>query len=350
MKKKIRIKDIASKAGVSTGTVDRVIHGRGNVSPKKKKRVLEVMKELGYKKNILASTLAFNKELNIAAIMPDPNIDPYWEGPNEGINQAQETIMDFGVTVKKYWFNMFIVGTFIEAYKQALEKAPDAILLAPIFQKEARKLLKIVKEKKIPIILINTYIDDDYPLSYIGQDSYHSGYLGGRLLSFNLNDQSQALILNLGEEFDDAKHLMRKAQGFIDYFSDKNNKVEVVKEDFSDFENQDKLRKLLQNTLNKYPRLEGIYVTTSRAYKIIDVFPKNKKNISIVGFDLLNHNIKYLLNGKISFLINQHPVEQGRRGISSLFKHLVLKEDIEKLQFLPLDIVVEENYKFYLEE
>ena len=50
MKKRVRIKDIADKAGVSTGTVDRVLHDRGRVAPNVKKRVLEVVDELGYER------------------------------------------------------------------------------------------------------------------------------------------------------------------------------------------------------------------------------------------------------------------------------------------------------------
>ena len=61
MAKRVRIKDIAERAGVSKGTVDRVIHNRGNVAPAVKQRVLEVMKELNYRPNILASALAYNK-------------------------------------------------------------------------------------------------------------------------------------------------------------------------------------------------------------------------------------------------------------------------------------------------
>jgi len=37
MQNKIRIKDIAERAGVSTGTVDRILHNRGKVSKKHEK-------------------------------------------------------------------------------------------------------------------------------------------------------------------------------------------------------------------------------------------------------------------------------------------------------------------------
>ena len=40
---RVRIKDIAEQAGVSVGTVDRVLHGRPNVSEKSRKKVEEVL-------------------------------------------------------------------------------------------------------------------------------------------------------------------------------------------------------------------------------------------------------------------------------------------------------------------
>ncbi|MBK8562117.1 MAG: hypothetical protein IPN76_01915 [Saprospiraceae bacterium] len=50
----------------------------------------------------------------------------------------------------------------------------------------------------------------------------------------------------------------------------------------------------------------------------------------------------------IDFLINQNPVEQGYLGITCLFNHLLLKTTVEKVQYLPLDIVVTENVDYYL--
>ena len=47
----VTINDVAKAAGVSKGTVDRVIHNRGEVSEKSRKKVLKVIEELGYKPN-----------------------------------------------------------------------------------------------------------------------------------------------------------------------------------------------------------------------------------------------------------------------------------------------------------
>ena len=49
---KIKIKDIAEKAGVSSGTVDRVLHKRGNVSEAAQKKVEEVLKHINYTPNV----------------------------------------------------------------------------------------------------------------------------------------------------------------------------------------------------------------------------------------------------------------------------------------------------------
>ena len=47
-KVKYRICDIAAIAGVSSGTVDRVLHNRGDVSPESRKKVEDVLQQINY--------------------------------------------------------------------------------------------------------------------------------------------------------------------------------------------------------------------------------------------------------------------------------------------------------------
>lgn len=52
------IKMIAERAGVSIGTVDRVLHDRPYVKAEVRERVLQVLEELDYHPNRMASALA----------------------------------------------------------------------------------------------------------------------------------------------------------------------------------------------------------------------------------------------------------------------------------------------------
>jgi LacI family transcriptional regulator len=89
--KSIRIKDIAQLAGVSVGTVDRVLHNRGRVSEDALTKVMGVLDQIDYKPNLIARTLGANKTYRIAALMPDPKQDPYWAYSRSGLTQACDT-------------------------------------------------------------------------------------------------------------------------------------------------------------------------------------------------------------------------------------------------------------------
>ena len=45
------MKEIADLSGVSRGTVDRVLNGRGSVRPETAKRVMEIAEQLNYQPN-----------------------------------------------------------------------------------------------------------------------------------------------------------------------------------------------------------------------------------------------------------------------------------------------------------
>lgn len=354
MKDRIRIKDIAHKAGVSTGTVDRVIHNRGNVSAETRKRVKEVMEELGYEPNLMASTLAYNRQFRIAVVLPDYREDPYWDQPRQGIEKAQQAIRHYGLVVDRYYFDPMQVEDFTKAAESIWHGAhpPHAVLFAPLFLKEACALLEECRSRGVPNVMINTNVENSDSLCYIGQDSYQSGVLAARLLNFGVNQGDTVLMLNLDKSTTNAKHLMDKEKGFRDYWKGaKDRQIQIVKRDFEAFKDQKKLRAFLSGLLREFPKLSGIFVSNSRAYKVVDSLSESAlERIKIVGYDLIKGNVKYLRENKIDFIINQNPVKQGYLGLMNIANYLILKKQVTPLQYLPLDIVVQENLDYYLEK
>lgn len=67
----VRLKDVASKAGVSVATVSHVVNNTKPVSEKTKARIEEAIKELSYTPNFLAKSLKENRTKVIGLIIPD---------------------------------------------------------------------------------------------------------------------------------------------------------------------------------------------------------------------------------------------------------------------------------------
>ena len=351
MSRKPRIKDIAERAGVSPGTVDRVLHERGNVASEVRERVLQVMRETGYEPNLMARSLASNrKALRIAVVLPDYRTDPYWTQPKEGAERAAEAVRPYGVEVEFYFFPMFDPKAFLARVRGALDEGPDAVLFAPLFLQESEFLIAETTRLGIPKVMINTNLEGADALCYIGQDSYQSGVLAGRLLNFGLDDGDTAMVLNLDKEVSNARHLLDKERGFKDFFNGVEHKsIDIRSAVFEDFDDPERLRAWVYEQFGLYPRLNGFFVTNSRAYKLAAVIgPAELKRVKIVGFDLIEPNLALLNENKIRFLINQNAWHQGYLGILAIVNSLVLKKDMPRQQYLPLDIVVKENADYYL--
>lgn len=59
---RVTITDIAERAGVSAGTVDRVIHKRGEVAAKTREKVLQIIREMNYEPDIFGQHPGFKKK------------------------------------------------------------------------------------------------------------------------------------------------------------------------------------------------------------------------------------------------------------------------------------------------
>jgi LacI family transcriptional regulator len=344
---KIRIKDIARLAEVSPGTVDRVIHHRGEVSEDTRKRVERIIEDLDYKPDILARVLASKKSYLFSVIMPvSANDSDFWHAPNKGIDKAMEEIYPFGVNIKRYLFDQFERESFLEQADELLADKPDAVLFAPVFPAESVRFIRKCKDQNIPVVLINSNMDEFPDIKYIGQNAMKSGYLGARLLTYGIDD-GDILIVNLAGHKDNHNHIIRRERGFRMFFTEKEagnfNIHSVVLSHPSDT----KLHKKLMQSLDRH-RIKGIFVTNSRVFRVasfLETFELN--NIRLIGYDLLTENIRFLQNGYIDFLISQKPEEQGYRGVMTLFGEILLQREMEKIQYIPIDIITRDNIEFY---
>jgi LacI family transcriptional regulator len=350
LKKIARIKDIAKRANVSAGTVDRVLHNRGRVSPQAKDRVLKAMEELNYEPNVMARALVSSGECRIAALIPNPSKDEYWEAPFRGVDQAEEQMRQYGVIVDKYLFNQEDSESFKREALRISDLKYKGILVAPIFYRESLSFLSKWSKEGIPFNLFNTHIPDYKPVSYVGQDSYQSGVLAGKLLHYGAKSPGTFLILHIEKEVANSTHLIKKEQGFIDYFEDyKGGGINIIHSEIDSWENEDRCDMMLDELMNRISDLRGFFVTNSRSYVVGNYLKKRGiKGLQLVGYDLLTSNLALLDEGIINFLINQNPRGQGYLGVKLLVDHLVFGQKVDPIKYLPLDIVTKENVQYYI--
>jgi LacI family transcriptional regulator len=344
----VRIKDIAKLAGVSSGTVDRVIHNRGEVSDETRRKVQTILNKSDYHPDIVARALTSKKTYLFSVIMPvSANGNDFWQAPNNGIDKAFGETERFGIKINRYLFNQFDRESFAAKAFDLLADHPDGILFAPVFLEDSIRFIHECQLRKIPVALFNSNIEEAKPNSYIGQDAIQSGYLGARLIQYGMKASGDVLIINLAARKDNYNHVILRETGFRKYFEEHfypEIKLHTIDTNHSSDEKlTDELNKAFLNL-----QVKGIFVTNSRVFKVADYLESHSiKGIHLIGYDLLPDNIRGLKNGSIDFLISQRTEEQAYKGIITLFNITVLKKIPEPVQFMPIDIISKENIDFY---
>lgn len=346
MRKNIRIKDIALRAGVSIGTVDRVLHKRGEVSVETKAKIQQIIDELDYRPNLLASSLASKRSILFASLIPRAvSEDSYWIKPQMGIEKAMGQIRAYGVKIQQFYFEMDNSASFSAEADKLIQSSPDGVMLAPWAKREALQLTRKLDERKIPYIFIDAALLEAHPISFVAQSSFDSGFLAAKLLDWGTLEESLVLLIHVARELDNASHLQQRERGFMHYFENKKSSRRIVTMEISG--NGDEIVKHLEELGIEPCDVKGLFVTNSKVHLAAECFKSLCAEPKIVGYDLIPQNVKLLKEGKIDFLICQKPEVQGFQAIHLLFDFLVKKEKIKKENYTSIDLITKENIDFY---
>lgn len=347
---KLRIKDIATLAGVSEGTVDRVLHDRGDVSEKSREAVKRVLDEMNYTPNLFARSLASKKQYKFVCMIPAYLLGDYWESVDKGFDQAALEFTHHNVLIEKRYFDQYDVNSFVEVSTKILENEMDAVFLAPIFKEESIAFTNELTNRNVPFSFIDSLIPEANYLTYYGQNSFQSGYIAAKLLLNSLPIDSTVLIIRTQRKGSVSNQTISRYSGFMQYLQENGlaNSFHIKNVELKN-DDEDSNFKVLEEVFSVHANIKAAITFNSKVYRLaMHLEALNHVNIRLIGYDLQKLNIEYLQKGVINCLIAQRPEKQAFFTVRDMCRELIFGQEVKKINFVPIDILLKENIEDYL--
>lgn len=348
MAKKYRIKDIAELAGVSAGTVDRVIHNRGEVSADSRKRVEDILAKIDYFNSSGTQKVENNRRLRILAILPQHTDDDYWYAVKKGIESVIYYSTNIDLKVNFLYYNQFDMYSCRDVFNKALSLKADAILIGPSFYDETLLFANQLFIKNIPYVFIDTAVENTKPLAFFGPHPYQTGIVQAKLLTTVL-EKGEDIALFQAKRVGDKTSMqsLTRSYGFITYLKEYFPNVKVHSAQY-DYESKKESDILLDRLFNEHHNIGGAVVFDTKGYLIAEYLKeRDVANVKLIGFGTSKRNIASLKDGSIDFLISERPEYQGEAALRVAIDYLLYNKSGDIENYTPIDILIKETIDFY---
>ena len=182
---RVNIKDVATKAGVSKQTVSRVINERPDVSPATRKRVKEVIEQVGYRPSALARSLSSKRSYTLGVVIAGLK----HIGPSTLLNGITSTAEEAGYCLILKELPSFIYDEIEPIFQEFFSRQVDGIIWGVSEVGENRKRLNELHfDQKIPLVYLTMEPQKD--ITVITEDNY----FGARLAVTHLLEQGYCRV------------------------------------------------------------------------------------------------------------------------------------------------------------
>lgn len=348
MAKKYRIKDIAALAGVSTGTVDRVLHNRGEVSIESRKKIEKILSDTQYTNNQHLQTSENTKTYKILVILPQYSAGDYWDSIARGIERT--ALINSGMVIKtKYMhYDQFDMYSCRKVFEDAIKTKANAMIIGPSFYDETVLFANQLFLQNTPYIFVDTWVNNTKPLAFFGPHSFQTGLVQAKLLTSVL-DTNKDIALFQAKRIGDETSIqsLSRSYGFISYIQERFPNIKVHSTVY-DNANYDENYRLLDTFFEQHCNIGGAVVFDTKAYLISRYLKDRKmKNVKLIGYGTGKKNVSELKNGSIEFLISERPEFQGECAVKAIIDFLLYNKIGEVENYTPIDIIIKETVDFY---
>ncbi len=176
------VKEIAELAGVSRGTVDRVINNRGSVNPQTEKKIKEIIEMLNYEPNKAGIALATQKKNLTIGVVLFGKGNAFFDDVVTGLEQKREDLKIYGITliIRRIPFDLELELAEIDDLVN--NEHISGLLLSPYNDARVKDRIDELWEAGIPCVTTNTDIPESKRIAYVGSDFYKCGQTAAALM------------------------------------------------------------------------------------------------------------------------------------------------------------------------
>lgn len=316
----ITIKKIAELAGVSAGTVDRVLNNRGRVSPVSSSRIKKIAEELNYQPNKIAKSLSIKRRNFKIAVILNVTGNNFMKSILSGVNMAAQELAAAGFTTQIMPCVDFDANSQLSLIKDASENY-DGIILIPINHKLICDEVNELYKKSYPVIYLTSIIESSHFLAYVGCNYNYSGQIAcGVLNHMTKGIANVAILISNLHMWSNSKRLA----SIKDYLQKMYRNINIchileISNDNIDAYIQSKT--LFENN----PEIDMVCCSGAVDGGLRAIFEalENNKDLKILTFDFSDTIRQGLLENKIQFTITQNPKEQGYQSMKLMSNYLM---------------------------
>ena len=177
----VTMQQVAELAGVSRGTVDRVLHGRPNVDAVVREKVLRAAEKLGYSCKKTASASAPRHR---AAILIPQWTDTYFNRQViSGIRRALRYIADDSFELLEVPLRTMTSQELVGAIGQQVENGVDGLIVRAENTPEVYLAIRQALESGIRVITYDGDIPDSGRACFVGQDLMRAGAIAAGVMA-----------------------------------------------------------------------------------------------------------------------------------------------------------------------
>jgi LacI family transcriptional regulator len=334
------IEDVASEAGVSVATVDRVLNGRAAVRPQTVERVEKAIRRLNYQPDRLAARLARAREYRFCFVLPE-GTNAFMAALADAVRIEAKRMVQEKVIIDLRHTDVFSADALTETLDQ-IGPIYDGAAVVALDHPKVREAINALSDRGVAVVTLVSDVPNSKRIHYVGIDNSSAGrtaatlmgrYLAGRKGKVGLIAGSLSLRDHVERQFG-FEQVMLHEYPELTLLPVREGRDDMVR-----------VQAVAAQLLSENDDLIGLYNVGAGAPGIVKALEKSGRahKVVFITHELTDDTRHALIDGTIDIIINQdagHEVRSAIRVLTSKADKVPLVDSMERIR---IDIYLRDN-------